>query len=90
MLEFFMKGSRVLFTGKSSCHVHCDCRSGSNLPVGRQIAQVSRVYLQTAFLTAMQRREQLLLERLFLFQSKKEALSIIYDFHLVAVQNKMH
>lgn len=34
--------------GKHSCHVHYDCRSGSNLPVGRQIAQVSRVYLQTA------------------------------------------
>lgn len=47
-LDFFMKGSRLLFMGKHSCHVHCDCCSGNNLPVGRQIAQVSRVYLQTA------------------------------------------
>lgn len=48
VLDFFTKGNRVLLMGKNSCHVHCDCRSGSNLPVGRQIAQVSRVFLQTA------------------------------------------
>lgn len=41
-------------------------------------------------LTAMQRREQLLLKCLFLFPSKRGALSIIYYFHLVAVQNEMH
>lgn len=43
-----MKGIRLLFRENHSCHVHCDCSSGSNLPVGRQIAQVSRVHLQTA------------------------------------------
>lgn len=66
-----MKGSRLLFMGKHSCHVHYDCRSGSNLPVGRQIAQVSRVYLQTAsFDCNAEEREDTV--RMLISVSKKE------------------
>lgn len=88
VMDFFMKGSKF-----------CSWR---NTPVTYTVTvAVVAIFLWAGrlhrsvectcklhLLTAMQRRQQLLLECLFLFLSKKGALSIIYDFHLVAVQSK--